>query len=1287
MGEPDAPDLPGHSEVPTHQRVTASGHAQVNQAGRDLTITEISLFNRRSSVTDAVVDLRRMVAERERTASQQLLGGGGQADRAIDVQFEYIRARSQAAVGAAREGTLAEVVDYFRRLQPRRMVITGPGGSGKTVLAIKLISRLIGDDSAGEAVPVRLSASSLDIVSNGQNPESEWLQDWLILHLHQVYGLSMKSSRSLVQARMVLPVVDGLDEVDADERPGLTSRAAQIIVACNAFLERDGDSKASVILTCRDDQYQALEQAGEWMLDSARIQLQPVTVDAAEAFLARRARNPESWEPVVAAMRHSSGPIATALATPWRLTLAATVYEPVNRVSGPRRYPNELLDDSLDTPDKIRDHLLGLLIPAAEELYRDHRHPDRYSADRVSRGLSVLADYLEHNLPTRTRPARILHGRVLSGTDIVLHDLWPLSGFVAPRVVVSALKLFVWFPLFIWIAQKFIVPVSLSPAVWLIILVCIPPIVLGDIANIFVEPERPGGGLWPIPSRARLFTHLPIRRSRLRFALVFVLAAALGVIAWRLTLVGAIVISLTVALSAIFRKLEPGDNLRGKPGNIVLWSFITWPLTGIFVGTACLIIAEFVNIPLGHDGRDPRLAFLALPMLIAYLPATLYMTRFHNIGWYYVALLVLTRRSRIWLPWQLDRFLQWCYGAGLLRLAGPGYQFRHRELQEYFAREADRRVSNRQASTLSPQVRYDSVSTIRKALQNVSRAIAIATVAVICGSALANGSAPLPIIGLVVATVALMETLDTASTVRGLARFAQVTMLITCAAGGGWFAMSHHCITRRELGIASAAVASVAVSVTVMRARARIPSNIRLLAVGNASRDPSVVTAGAGVIISATVSVAALAFNTGGWALLCNVYWGGYFTIRPLAKIYLHGNPGERATAPTGVSTTLQNTPIRPRSRNLFPRTLPVLPTASYGRAPAPSKISKTVNVCTGWVNDIKALSFSTDWRLLATASTFGSVRLWDPITCLPVCKEPLAGHSKLISTVAFRHDGYLLAVGAQDGTVQVWDTDTGTPISSPVGNSIKSGTGRLPVVFSPDGYLLAAASWDRTVRLWDVTTGMQVCRQLTEHTSRVVSMAFNPNGTMLATAGYDGTVRLWDPDTGEPIGHPLIGHRTGHTGDWVTLVTFSPDGRLLATAGGDRTVRLWSTATGTQVGNALTGHPRLAAPVVFSPDSRLLATSCDDRTVRLWNTTTTAPVGQPLTGHTKWIDAITFRADGHLLATASWDRTVRLWNTATYTLVGEPLTGHSRLNLPVTFSRDGRMLAIADNKKIRLWH
>ena len=169
------------------------------------------------------------VGKAETEARRQLLGGG---DHAIDVRFAFRPAAAHNAAGAGSRGTLENVVGYYRTLQPRRMVITGAAGSGKTVLAVELILGLLKDREADAPVPVRMSAAALDT----SRPAESAVADWLAEQLRQAYGLPEAAARHLVAARMVVPVLDGLDEMDAVEAPGYASRAGQAIRACNAYL-------------------------------------------------------------------------------------------------------------------------------------------------------------------------------------------------------------------------------------------------------------------------------------------------------------------------------------------------------------------------------------------------------------------------------------------------------------------------------------------------------------------------------------------------------------------------------------------------------------------------------------------------------------------------------------------------------------------------------------------------------------------------------------------------------------------------------------------------------------------------------------------------------------------------------------------------------------------------------------------------------------------------------------------------------------------------------------------
>jgi WD40 repeat protein len=110
-------------------------------------------------------------------------------------------------------------------------------------------------------------------------------------------------------------------------------------------------------------------------------------------------------------------------------------------------------------------------------------------------------------------------------------------------------------------------------------------------------------------------------------------------------------------------------------------------------------------------------------------------------------------------------------------------------------------------------------------------------------------------------------------------------------------------------------------------------------------------------------------------------------------------------------------------------------------------------------------------------------------------CRSVLEGHSAYVRAVVFSSDGQLIASASNDRTVRVWETATGACRSVLQGHSDLVSA----VVFSPDGQLVASASEDSTVRVWETATGQ--CRCLLEYQpSPILRIAFLPDGRTLRT-------------------------------------------------------------------------------------------------------------------------------------------------------------------------------------------
>ncbi|CAM5537465.1 hypothetical protein STANM309S_02895 [Streptomyces tanashiensis] len=257
------------------------------------------------------------------------------------------------------------------------------------------------------------------------------LEAWLAGHLTTAFGVGGALARRLVEARLVLPVVDGLDELDPPGAAPYSSRAAQLLRLLNGW--QHGTQPAAVLVTCRRGFYDGLMRVEAHLRAAAVVRLAPVDGEQGRAFLRRSVADTEAglrrWQPVLDAL--ATGPredhvtpapavvrLRRVLATPWRLSLATAVYQERSAEGHYLRDPATLL--RLAESGTLHRHLLDLYVPALLATRGDGTVPPEGPARRW---LAVLASYLDDN-----RNGRQAEGRTLSATDLVLPELWPLVG-------------------------------------------------------------------------------------------------------------------------------------------------------------------------------------------------------------------------------------------------------------------------------------------------------------------------------------------------------------------------------------------------------------------------------------------------------------------------------------------------------------------------------------------------------------------------------------------------------------------------------------------------------------------------------------------------------------------------------------------------------------------------------------------------------------------------------------------------------------------------------------------
>ena len=671
-----------------------------------LAITLIDRIRSASNVAPRVIEevtdrMMKQVRAQESLQRARLLGTDCPSTVVANLRYRQAEGLVRfKEADSAYSGDLENVGRYFTEHTQQRLVILGSPGSGKTVLALELLIQLLDQRNSEEdprrramlAVPVRFSLAAW----NTARP----LVEWLASDVAARFGMSTALARTLVDNDRILPVLDGLDEMDVPS--ALPERAAAALAQLNTYLR--GRAGAPLVITCRSDDYQRLrEVAGVVVRPAIEITVQPLTPCQIRDYLDREYDSSVDWDrrgQWVNVLDQLGDPrdqrLLSALQTPWRLALAVTYHRDGGDLAALLPTSEERLSadrssggDDSQYRRRIGDLLLSTFIPARTRLHQ----AGRYRPDEVIGWCRALADHLG--------------GRV----DIVPHELWTIAR--ADRVrrwhaVVATVMTHVFMLMAIGIFstaapdgmansmshslngqssfQSSVIATYSFLTFGAFLVAGIPLLALRQALRATVVPTQINlRQLRTLCGRRRLMRALVRWLSVgvvVGFAGGLMIASMAGFGAGLANgLAGGLavgsVFGLAYGLKAIGEMVtDPRDPLQND--------LSVWLGGGLTVGLVFGIVSLFEVVLTPNASAALVGAFtgsLAVGLLMGAAIGLTFRLAGHAWLRYVIAITFMSHEGR--LPRRLGAFTDWASQAGILRIAGNAYQFRHVELRNW----------------------------------------------------------------------------------------------------------------------------------------------------------------------------------------------------------------------------------------------------------------------------------------------------------------------------------------------------------------------------------------------------------------------------------------------------------------------------------------------------------------------------------------------------------------------------------------------------------------------------
>ncbi|MEU4740345.1 NACHT domain-containing protein [Actinosynnema sp. NPDC023658] len=540
----------------------------------------------------------------------------GLHDTALDLHWSAIQGEP---------GHSDAVVRAF--LRNPRAVFLGEPGAGKSTTAMLLTIGLL-DRRVDDPVPLLLPLSTWD-------PGEEDVRTWMTRRLYEdhpalrnteLYG--SYAADLLVEQRRVFPVLDGLDQIPADQRADALDR-----------INRAFPGSQPLVLTSRLDEF---VEVGTPVVGAQVVQLQPLDLEEVAGYL-RSVSDPVTaarWEPVFLHLRDEpDGRLAEALSTPLAVWLAGVVYG--------YGEPSELLDRSR-FPDRtaIENHLADLLVDGAfgdRGVAHQARASQVWPRDKAARWLAFLATEM------RRRGVRELGWWELRRS---MNSLWlALLGAVALGAIGG-------------FGVGWLMAYASTPR-WA------PITGLAAGLAVAVAALYASGHRTPKP-RLGVWRSLVVVSGVLGTAAGLVFGALYGLSA-------GLVVGLGIAVAVALRFGFASSAELSHPSS-PRW---TMARDRIAVWTGSLVLAVVFGAAAGLVFGPNQSGMVGLGLTCGLLLGFTLSVLHLRWWWFTVARIWLALRGK--LPWELMVFLEDARKLGVLRQAGAAYQFRHALVQDRLA--------------------------------------------------------------------------------------------------------------------------------------------------------------------------------------------------------------------------------------------------------------------------------------------------------------------------------------------------------------------------------------------------------------------------------------------------------------------------------------------------------------------------------------------------------------------------------------------------------------------------